>query len=52
GCTDCCATKKLEEAGMKADAYLMVTELGIEKTRPSDLKLEYVNKIIRAIEEA
>lgn len=52
GCTDCCATKKLEEAGMKADAYLMVTELGIEKTRPTDLKLEYVDKIIRAIEEA
>lgn len=52
GCTDCCATKKLEEVGMKADVYLMVTDLGIEKTRPSDLKLEYVNKIIRAIEEA
>lgn len=52
GCTDRCATKKLEEAGMKAEVYLMVTELGIEKTRPSDVKLEYVEKIIRAIRDA
>jgi uncharacterized metal-binding protein len=52
GCTDHCATKKLDEAGLKADVYLMVTELGIEKTRPSDVKPEYVEKIIRAIKEA
>jgi len=52
GCTDRCAAKKLDEAGLKADTYLMVTELGIEKTRPSDLKPEYVEKIIRAIKEA
>ncbi|WP_279384976.1 hypothetical protein [Methanosarcina barkeri] len=29
---------------MKADVYLMVTELGVEKTRPSDVKSEYVEK--------
>lgn len=52
GCTDHCATKKLDEAGLKADVYIMVTELGIEKTVPSDLKPEYVEKIIRAIKEA
>lgn len=52
GCTDRCATKKLHEAGMRADVYLMVTELGIEKTRPSDVKPEYIEKIIRAIREA
>ncbi|WP_011305179.1 putative zinc-binding protein [Methanosarcina barkeri] len=52
GCTDRCATKKLDEAGMKADVYLMVTELGIEKTRSSDVKPEYVEKIVRAIKEA
>jgi len=52
GCTDRCATKKLEEAGMQAEVYLMVTELGIEKTRPSDVKPEYVEKIIRAIRDA
>ncbi|AKB38471.1 hypothetical protein MSSAC_3881 [Methanosarcina siciliae C2J] len=52
GCTDRCATKKLEEAGMQAEVYLMVTELGIEKTRPSDVKPEYVEKIIRAIRNA
>lgn len=51
GCTDRCATKKLDEAGLKADAYLMVIELGIEKTRPSDVKPEYVEKIIKAIKE-
>jgi uncharacterized metal-binding protein len=52
GCTDRCATKKLDEAGLKADVYLMVTELGVEKTRPSDLKPEYIEKIIRAIKDA
>ncbi len=52
GCTDRCATKKLDESGMKADAYLMVTELGIKKTMPSDVKPDYVEKIIRALKEA
>ena len=52
GCTDRCATKKLVEAGMQAEVYLMVTELGIDKTRPADVKPEYVEKIIRAIKEA
>ncbi len=51
GCEDRCATKKLGEAGLQADCSLMVTELGIEKTRPSDIKNEYVEKIIRAIRE-
>ena len=49
GCTDRCATKKLDEAGMRADIYMVVTELGIEKTRPSDVKPEYIEIIIRAI---
>lgn len=52
GCTDRCATKKLDEAGMRADIYMMVTELGIEKTGPSDVKPEYVEIIIRAIRDA
>lgn len=52
GCSDRCATKKLDEAGLKADVYMMVTELGIEKTTPSDVKPEYVEKIVRAIKEA
>jgi uncharacterized metal-binding protein len=51
GCSDRCAAKKLDEAGLKADIYIMVTELGIEKTNPSDLKPEYIEKIIRAIKE-
>jgi uncharacterized metal-binding protein len=52
GCTDRCATKKLDDAGMRADIYMMVTELGIEKTRPSDVKPEYVEIIIRAIRQS
>jgi len=52
GCEDRCATKKLGEADIKAEVYLMVTELGIEKTKPSDVKPEYMEKIIRAIKEA
>jgi uncharacterized metal-binding protein len=30
---------------------MMVTELGIEKTMPSDIKPEYIEKIIRAIKD-
>lgn len=52
GCEDRCATKKLGEARVQAEIYLMVTELGIEKTNPSDVKPEYIEKIIRAIKEA
>ena len=52
GCSDRCATKKLEEAGLKADNGMVATELGIEKTMPSDVKSEYIDKIIRAIKEA
>lgn len=52
GCEDRCATKKLGEAGIQAEVYLMVTELGIEKTKPSDVRPEYIEKIIRAIKEA
>lgn len=52
GCSDRCATKKLDEAGLKADVYMMVTELEIEKTTPLDVKPEYVEKIVRAIKEA
>lgn len=52
GCEDRCATKKLDEAGIQAETYLMVTELGIEKTKPSDIKPEYIEKIIRAVKEA
>ncbi|WP_052723190.1 putative zinc-binding protein [Methanosarcina sp. WH1] len=44
GCTDRCDTKKLDEAGIQADVSLMVTELGIEKTRPSDVNPEYIEK--------
>ena len=51
GCTDRCATKKLDEAGMQADIYMTVTELGIEKTKPSDVKPEYIEIIIRTIRE-
>jgi uncharacterized metal-binding protein len=51
GCTDRCASKKLDEAGMGADIFMIVTELGIEKTEPSDVKPEYVEIIIRAIRE-
>lgn len=52
GCSDHCATKKLDEAGLKADVYMTITELGVEKTVPSDVKTEYINKIINAIKEA
>src|SRR5665647_1208331 len=45
------APKKLDEAGMQADIYMTVTELGIEKTRPSDVKPEYIEIIIRRIRE-
>ncbi len=51
GCTDCCATKKLDEAGLKSDIHIMITDLGIKKTIPSDVKPEYIEKIIRVIRD-
>lgn len=51
GCSDHCATKKLEEAGLKADCTLIVTGLGIEKTRPDDVTPGAIDKIVRAIRE-
>jgi uncharacterized metal-binding protein len=49
GCTDRRASKKLDEEEMRADIYMMVTELGIEKTRHSDIKPEYIEKITRGL---
>ncbi|MDD3042492.1 MAG: putative zinc-binding protein [Methanosarcinaceae archaeon] len=51
GCSDRCATKKLGEAGLEADCTLMVTELGIDKTRPEDVTPGAIEKIVRAIRE-
>jgi len=50
GCTEYCATKKLNEAGLKADVQLMVTKLGIEKKFPPSV--EYIEKIVCAIRDA
>jgi uncharacterized metal-binding protein len=35
GCEDHCCRKVLEKAGMRVDAHVVVTDLGIERSRPS-----------------
>lgn len=47
GCTEHCATKKLNEAGLKADVHLMIAKLGIDKKFPPSV--ESIEKIVRAI---
>lgn len=49
GCTEYCARKKLDEAGLKADVHLMALKLGIDKTTP--LNMKNLETIINAIRE-
>jgi len=52
GCEEHCAKKKLEVAGMKADMQVVLTQIGIKKTNPSDIKSEYVEQVISALNNA
>lgn len=48
GCPVACAKKCLEEAGLSGYEYLVVTELGVEKSHTFDLKAEDLEKTLAA----
>ena len=52
GCEEHCAKKKLEIAGIEADMQVVLTQIGIKKTNPSDIKSEYVEQVISALNNA
>lgn len=49
GCTDCCATKKLNAAGLAADVHIIATGLGIEKNGMADVRYDEIEMVIRAV---
>jgi uncharacterized metal-binding protein len=45
GCPVACAQKILEHAGFKADEYVQVTEIGIEKNHGFDYPQSEIDKV-------
>lgn len=41
-----CASKTLELAGFKVDSHIIISELGIKKTKDKDLKENEVSKVL------
>lgn len=52
GCEEHCAKKKLEVAGIEADMQVVLTQIGIKKTNPSDIKSEYFEQVIKVLRNA
>lgn len=46
GCPVNCAIKTLELAGFKVDSHIIISELGIKKTKDKDLKENEVSEIL------
>ena len=46
GCSKGCGKTALEDAGLKADHYLVVTNYGIEREMKIDFSDEEVNKVL------
>lgn len=49
GCPMQCAKKIMENKGLKMDRYVVITELGIEKTPELVAKPDYVQRVIDAV---
>lgn len=52
GCGVACAKKALENVGAKADAYVVVTDLGIEKGHHFNHTQEEVGRVAQAVADA
>ena len=52
GCKDCCATKKLNAAGLVPHHRIIATELGIEKRGMEEVRYEEIETLIQAISGA
>lgn len=51
GCPVNCATKTMELAGFKVDRTIVISELGIKKTKDKDLKDEEVAEVLAKVME-
>ena len=51
GCPVNCATKTMELAGFKVDREIMISDLGIKKTKDRDLKDEEVAEVLGKVLE-
>ncbi|KKG12566.1 putative zinc-binding protein [Methanosarcina sp. 2.H.A.1B.4] len=51
GCPVNCATKTMELAGFKVDRTIVISELGIKKTKDRDLKEEEVAEVLEKVME-
>jgi len=49
GCTDCCAKKKLAEAGFTHDHHVITTEIGITKNGMADVQFAEIEKVVNTI---
>jgi uncharacterized metal-binding protein len=51
GCTDCCAKKKLAEAGFAPDHHLIATEIGITKNGMADVQFAEIEKVVNTVQQ-
>ena len=51
GCPVNCASKTLELAGFKADRQIVISELGVKKSKERDLKDEEVADVLGKVME-
>ena len=49
GCTDNCATRKLNAAGLVPDIHITATELGIEKNGMADVQYHEIERVVAAV---
>jgi uncharacterized metal-binding protein len=49
GCTDCCATKKLNTAGIIPDVHIIATGLGIKKNGMADVQYNEIEIVLSAL---
>jgi len=51
GCPVNCASKTMELAGFKVDREIVISELGVKKTKERDLKEEEVAEVLEKVLE-
>ena len=49
GCGDCCASKKLADAGINPHVNIIATGLGIEKSGMADVQYQEIERVVSAV---
>ncbi len=52
GCGDCCASKKLADAGINPHVNIIATGLGIEKNGMADVQYHEIEQVVAAVQGA